>query len=170
MKDCKRFHFAPFFLKKRYFGVCCPTVVLGGELAVPFTRNPLHAGLNSRFRASNGNLRIVLIGRHATDGHEPRQVRKEAAISDADCVVGRSRSVWWFMLSREVRKWVHNHLFSFYTNDSYRPHEYQNPFGLKTNRQWFHCRLNLSDNRYHIDWFWVCLPSVSLYSKTNYSV
>ena len=27
-------------------------VVLGGELAVPFTRNPLHAGLNSRFRVS----------------------------------------------------------------------------------------------------------------------
>jgi hypothetical protein len=33
-----------------------------------------------------------LIGRHATDGHEPRQVRKEAAISDAVRVVGRSRS------------------------------------------------------------------------------
>ena len=32
------------------------------------------------------------IGRHATGGHEPRQVRKEAAISDAVRVVGRSRS------------------------------------------------------------------------------
>jgi len=26
------------------------TVVLGGELAVPFSRNPLHAGLNSLLR------------------------------------------------------------------------------------------------------------------------
>ena len=31
-------------------------------------------------------------GRHATDGHEPRQVRKEAAISDAGCVVVCYRS------------------------------------------------------------------------------
>ena len=30
---------------------------------------------------------VILTGRHATDGHEPRQVRKEAAISDAVCVV-----------------------------------------------------------------------------------
>ncbi len=34
----------------------------------------------------------MLTGRRATDGREPRQVRKEAAISDAVCVVERSRS------------------------------------------------------------------------------
>ena len=30
-------------------------------------------------------------GRRATDDHEPRQVRKEAAISDAGCVADRFR-------------------------------------------------------------------------------
>ena len=67
-------------------------VVLGGVLAVPFSRNPLYAGLNSRsrvlFRASADHP----TGRRATGGHEPRQIRKEAAISDAVCVVDRSRS------------------------------------------------------------------------------
>jgi len=29
----------------------------------------------------------ILTGRRATEGHEPRQVRKEAAISDIICVV-----------------------------------------------------------------------------------
>ena len=40
-----------------------------------------------------GKLRMftILIGRRATDGREPRQVRKEAAISDAVCVVDRTR-------------------------------------------------------------------------------
>ena len=61
-------------------------VVLGGELAVPYTRNPLDAGLNSRPRVPNRIYRAILIGHRATDGHEPRQVRKEAAISDAVCV------------------------------------------------------------------------------------
>ena len=37
-------------------------------------------------------MSAVLTGRHATAGLEPRQVRKEAAIRDAGCVVGRSRS------------------------------------------------------------------------------
>jgi len=37
-------------------------------------------------------VRIILIGRLVTEGHEPRQVRKEAAISDLFCVVDRSRS------------------------------------------------------------------------------
>jgi len=32
-------------------------------------------------------LQVILIGRHATDGREPRQIRKEAAISDTVCVV-----------------------------------------------------------------------------------
>jgi len=34
----------------------------------------------------------ILIGRLVTEGHEPRQVRKEAAISDLFCVKDRSRS------------------------------------------------------------------------------
>ncbi len=34
----------------------------------------------------------ILAGRRVTEGHEPRQVRKEAAISDIICVVDRSRS------------------------------------------------------------------------------
>ena len=43
------------------------------------------------FRLKAG-LWIILIGRLVTEGHEPRQVRKEAAISDLFCVVDRSRS------------------------------------------------------------------------------
>jgi len=39
-----------------------------------------------------GRVRIILIGRLVTEGHEPRQVRKEAAISEFFCVVDRSRS------------------------------------------------------------------------------
>ncbi len=38
-----------------------------------------------------------LIGRCATDGHEPRQVREEAAISDAGCVAvdpGHGNELW----------------------------------------------------------------------------
>lgn len=34
----------------------------------------------------------TLIGRCVTEGHEPRQIRKEAAISDIICVADRSRS------------------------------------------------------------------------------
>ena len=68
-------------------------VVLGGELAVPFTRNPLYAGLNSPSRILSP-IPAVLIGRRATDTHEPCQVRKEAAISDGVCVADRSRSVY----------------------------------------------------------------------------
>jgi hypothetical protein len=39
-----------FFLVKKFFWVILCPVVLGGELAVPFTRNPLYAGLNSPYR------------------------------------------------------------------------------------------------------------------------
>ena len=42
-------------------------------------------------------LQVILIGRHATDGREPRQIRKEAAISDAVCVADWSRSISWLM-------------------------------------------------------------------------
>ena len=38
-----------------------------------------------------------MTGRRATDGHEPRQIRKEAAISDAVCVVDRFRSRMWLV-------------------------------------------------------------------------
>ena len=34
---------------------------------------------------------VIQAGRRATDGYEPRQVRKEAAISNAVCVADRSR-------------------------------------------------------------------------------
>jgi len=60
---------------------------------VPFSRNPLYAGLNSLQRILYRQRVVMLTGRRATDGREPRQVRKEAAISDAVCVVERSRSV-----------------------------------------------------------------------------
>jgi len=82
-----------FCLKNNCNALSYQPVVLGGELAVPYSRNPLYAGLNSRsrvlFRASADHP----TGRRATGGHEPRQIRKEAAISDAVCVVDRSRSL-----------------------------------------------------------------------------
>ena len=46
-----------------------------------------YAGLNSRSRILIGKVASCSVGRHATGNHEPRQVRKEAAISDAVCVV-----------------------------------------------------------------------------------
>ncbi len=61
--------------------------MLSGELAVPFSRNPLHAGLNSLFRVFIPKMSVGRPGHRATNAHEPRQVRKEAAISDAVCVV-----------------------------------------------------------------------------------
>jgi hypothetical protein len=75
-------------------------VVLGGELAVPYTRNPLYAGLNPPRRVFPSRSETILTGRHATGGREPRQVRKEAAISDSGCVVDRSRSCLWFLLPK----------------------------------------------------------------------
>lgn len=66
-------------------------VVLSGELAVPYSRNPLMRG---RILSLGSNLKLpnASIGRRATDGREPRQIRKEAAISDSGCVADRSRS------------------------------------------------------------------------------
>ena len=63
------------------------SVVLGGELAVPYTRNPLHAGLNPHRRISKRMRTDSRVGHRATGGYEPRQIRKEAAISNAACVV-----------------------------------------------------------------------------------
>ncbi len=42
------------------------------------------------FSFTGSCLRLVLIGHRATNGYEPRQVRKEAAVSIAVCVVGIS--------------------------------------------------------------------------------
>jgi hypothetical protein len=82
-----------------FYSMCL--VVLGGELAVPYTRNPLYAGLNPPRRVFHSCPETILTGRHATGGHEPRQVRKEAAISDSGCVVDRSRLCLWFLLPKE---------------------------------------------------------------------
>ncbi len=54
---------------------------------MPFSRNPLHAGLNPPRRIFFEDRQAIPAGFCATDGHEPRQVRKEAAINDAVCVV-----------------------------------------------------------------------------------
>jgi hypothetical protein len=43
------------------------------------------------FSGCAGRVWIILIGRLVTEGHEPRQVRKEAAISDFFSVKDRSR-------------------------------------------------------------------------------
>ena len=59
-------------------------VVLDGELAVPCTRNPLYAGLNSSPRTGPTPLVRALAlraGPCAAEHREPRQVRKEAAVS-----------------------------------------------------------------------------------------
>jgi len=50
--------------------------------------------IGAEFPLKNNILEFVafwLTGRHATDTREPRQVRKEAAISDGVCVMDRSR-------------------------------------------------------------------------------
>ena len=60
--------------------------VLDGELAVPCTRNPLYAGSNSSPRAGPGTAGpggIPIAGSCAAEACEPRQVRKEAAVSGA---------------------------------------------------------------------------------------
>jgi hypothetical protein len=54
-----------------------------------------YAGLNSHSRVLFRTGVDHQTGRRATGGHEPRQVREEAAISDAVCVVDRSRSYRW---------------------------------------------------------------------------
>lgn len=81
-----------FFLEKFiYNSYSVRMVVLSGELAVPCSRNPLMRG---RILSLGSNLKLpnASIGRRATDGREPRQIRKEAAISDSGCVADRSRS------------------------------------------------------------------------------
>jgi len=67
--------------------------VLDGELAVRCTRNPL-SGVEFPPEGIGGDLHCRLAsgrtGHHVTDGCEPRQVRKEAAVSTAVCVVVHS--------------------------------------------------------------------------------
>jgi len=52
-------------------------------------------------------------GHHATDGHEPRQIRKEAAISDVQAVSwidpGHGNDLW---IPERIRQRVHNHFFA----------------------------------------------------------
>jgi hypothetical protein len=52
-----------------------------------------YAGQNFLLRivtASKNPFLQVKIGRYATNGYEPRQVRKEAAVNNAVCVVSTS--------------------------------------------------------------------------------
>jgi len=50
-------------------------------------------------------------GRRATGSYEPRQVRKEAAISNAACVADRSRPDNGPAVFAAVRRRVHNRIF-----------------------------------------------------------
>ena len=64
-------------------------VVLDGELAVPCSPRSASAGLNPLSKGpelSRPYLIPAPVGRHATDEYEPRQVRKEAAVSTTGCV------------------------------------------------------------------------------------
>jgi hypothetical protein len=67
-------------------------VALGGKLAVSCHPKSAYAGLNSLLRAHRSMSQgLSLVGRHATGGYEPRQVREEAAVSHPACVMGRLR-------------------------------------------------------------------------------
>ncbi len=63
--------------------------VLDGELAVPCSPRSASAGLNSLSKGPELSWPYLIpapVGRHATDEYEPRQVRKEAAVSTPGCV------------------------------------------------------------------------------------
>ena len=62
------------------------------------------------FQGFKTDKQIILIGRHATDDYEPRQVRKEAAISNSVCVVDRSR-LCYNLFFVKTRQRVHNQDF-----------------------------------------------------------
>jgi len=67
--------------------------VLDGELAVPCSPRSASAGLNPLLKGPELSwlyLIPVPVGHHATDEHEPRQVRKEAAVSAPGCVAVKS--------------------------------------------------------------------------------
>ncbi len=65
--------------------------MLDGELAVPCNPKSAYAGSNVLHESSlSGRLPVTFWrrdGTHVTDACEPRQVRKEAAVSKAVCVV-----------------------------------------------------------------------------------
>jgi len=90
-------------------------VVLGGELAVPYSRNPLHAGLNSHRRDSPARSvgrfdRTLRNSRSRTssgpEGSSDKGCRPCRGSTPIICAVDRS--------SQEFRRWVHN---LFDTND-----------------------------------------------------
>ena len=63
--------------------------VLDGELAVPCSPRSASAGLNPLLEGPELSWPYLIpapVGRHATDEYEPRQVRKEAAVSTPGCV------------------------------------------------------------------------------------
>jgi len=67
-------------------------VALGGKLAVSCRPKSAYAGLNPLLRVHGSmSQEVSLVGHHATDGYEPRQIRKEAAVSKPVCVVARLR-------------------------------------------------------------------------------
>lgn len=77
---------ARFLLEKKYYGrmlwVSDGGARLGASSGAPSLRKTTpHPGVLGRVAW------IDPAGRHATGGHEPRQVRKEAAISGSGCVV-----------------------------------------------------------------------------------
>jgi len=67
--------------------------VLDGEVAVPCNPQSAIAGLNSYQRSFSCEVWlmqvVLMIGSCAMEAHEPRQVRKEAAVSENfPCVAG----------------------------------------------------------------------------------
>ncbi len=81
-----------FFLKKfAWVAIVSVGCARWGASGVLYPKSAL-CGAEFPLKGSVRNVGLSLIGRHATDGYEPRQVRKEAAISNAVCVVDRSRS------------------------------------------------------------------------------
>jgi hypothetical protein len=101
---------ASFFLKKIEIGVWCNQGCARRGASGALHPKSAYAGLNSCPRVLDGTLNHPT-GRYATDGHEPRQVRKEAAISDAGCVVVFPVTDGLASLEK-IRRQVHN-LFSF---------------------------------------------------------
>ncbi len=88
-------------------------VVIGGAVAVPCTRNPLMRGRIPSERTLSEKQKAVPGGRRATGTYEPRQVRKEAAISNGACVADRSRPDNGPAFFAAVRRRVHNRIFKF---------------------------------------------------------
>ena len=80
----------PLEKKSQWSMVVSEGATSGNRRLPASTPSPCQA-LTGHAKGPSKGSRIHPAGRHATDGHEPRQVRKEAAISDAGCVVLRYR-------------------------------------------------------------------------------